>query len=121
MLYFCEIPCKHLQNKNIPPSCCFHFANHGLFELYCYTPLLAVESIICDPIMPRYFTPSFAVQNTWTRLIRYSYHHRFLSTRLHRNSIAKGLDFNLNFTSGDSGIKKRNQFHARTASYNIWI
>ena len=26
MFYFCEIPCKHLQNKNFPPSCCFHFA-----------------------------------------------------------------------------------------------
>ena len=33
MFYFCEIPCKHLQNKNFPPSCCFHFANHGLLQI----------------------------------------------------------------------------------------
>ena len=33
MFYFCEIPCKHLQNKNFPPSCCFHFANHGLLRI----------------------------------------------------------------------------------------
>ena len=25
MFYFCEIPCKPLQNKNFPPSCFFHF------------------------------------------------------------------------------------------------
>ena len=33
MFYFCEIPCKHLQNKIFPPSCCFHFANHGLLRI----------------------------------------------------------------------------------------
>ena len=33
MFYFCEIPSKHLQNKNFPPSCCFHFANHGLLRI----------------------------------------------------------------------------------------
>ena len=33
MFYFYEIPCKHLQNKNVPPSCCFHFANHGLLRI----------------------------------------------------------------------------------------
>ena len=32
MFYFCEIPCKHLQNKNFPPSC-FHFANHRLLRI----------------------------------------------------------------------------------------
>ena len=32
MFYFCEIPYKHLQNKNFPPSC-FHFANHGLLPI----------------------------------------------------------------------------------------
>ena len=33
MFHFCEIPCKHLQNKNFPPSCCFHFDNHGLLRI----------------------------------------------------------------------------------------
>ena len=34
MFYFCEIPCKPLQNKNFPPSCFFSiFANHGLLRI----------------------------------------------------------------------------------------